>query len=223
MFAVILLVIALSSAWAGVPAMDCPVEEVPEWIEAVRTAGKEKPYLCLAETPEAKPALIEFLRTADSETVGARRVQRALALHVMQRLDGPADVESLRSMNADDLRFLRDSVHARRGRKSPIPAHHEVFSKFDWYAPTPAYRSNRLTDLDRANLKVIDKPPRNTKPAVAAAPAAEAMPGAPAAADKVVPERGCGCSGVAGGLSAGGLALAALWATGRRRDLSRSS
>lgn len=218
MSAVILLVVALSSALAGGQEGSCSVDDVPKWIEAVRTAGEEKAYLCLADVSESKPALIEFLRTADSETVGARRVQRALALHVMQRLDGPADLESLRSINADDRRFLRDSVHARRGRESPIPAHHEVFSKFDWYAPSPAFRSNLLSDVDRANLKVIDKPPRNTAPAETVAPAVDAMPSASVTPVKADAEGGCGCSGVAEGLSASGLALAALWASGRRRD-----
>jgi len=216
----IALLFALSIAQAGGSAGDCPPDEIPEWIEAVRNTGKEAAYLCLAELPEARSALIEFLKTADSETKGARRVQRALALHVMQRLDKPADVASLRSLNADDRRFLRDAVHARRGRQSPIPAHHEVFSKFDWYAPSRGYRSSMLTDLDRANLAVIDKPPRQSSAAPKVASAADAMPAAPAAPDAPTAQteaEGCGCSG-AGAASVGGLGLAVLWTAGRRRS-----
>lgn len=218
MTSAIALAIALSVALANGATADCDPEAVPQWIESVRNGGQEQAYLCLANTPDAKLALIAFLKTADSETKGARRVQRALALHVMQRLDQPADVASLRVLNADDLRFLRDAVQARRGRQSPIPAHHEVFSKFDWYAPSRAFRSSMLTELDRANLTVIDKPPR-----LPAAPsegsAADAMP--TATPDSNPPtdatSSGCACSSLAAAPAAAGLGLALLWTAGRRR------
>ena len=211
------LAVALSVALADPAADACTPEAVPAWIESVRNGGKEQAYLCLADTPDADLALMTFLKTADSETKGARRVQRALALHVMQRLDQPADIAALRMLNADDLRFLRDAVHARRGRQSPIPAHHEVFSKFDWYAPSPSFRSNKLTELDRANLKVIDKPPRTATSTPAEASAADAMPDATPSAPTAEASTGCGCTSLTAAPAAAGLGLALLWTTGRRR------
>ncbi len=173
-------------------ARDCPPNEVSAWIEAVRTAGREEAYLCIAQTPDARNALHTALADTASDAHGRKRIQRALALRVMQELDGPVDIESLRLLNADDLRLLRDAVHARRGRPSPVPVHEAVFSKFDWYQPDPRATNRRLTDQDRVNLQHIDKPPR-----AAPAAAVEEAPGTvePTPAATPAPAASSTCTG----------------------------
>jgi MYXO-CTERM domain-containing protein len=190
----------------------------------VRTKGEEHAYLCLAADEEADTALLQALAAdADTKSGSHRRMQRALAIHVMQRLDQPADVVALRALNAADRRLLRDAVHARRGRKSPVPEHAAVFEKFDWYQPNRRFTNRSLTALDQENLVIIDKPPRAPKPE-ADAPAIEAVPTVPAHSPEAAPaSEGCGCTSVA---AASGwawlLGVGALTARRRGTDPQRS-
>jgi len=128
-------------------------------------------------------------------------MQRALAVHVMQRLDAPVDAVSLRAMNASDRRLLRDAVHARRGRASPVPDHLQVFEKFDWYQPDPRFTNRSLQQVDTENLAVIDRPPRAPRVETPEdAPAAMAIPEAPKAGPRPASTEGaCGCLAVGGG------------------------
>ncbi len=148
------------------------------WIQDVRERGREDAYLCLAAADDARTSLIEAIAAVEEPGSGRqRRLQRALALHVMQRLEEPANPDALRVINASDRRLLRDAVHARRGRASPVADHAAVFEKFDWYHPDPRFTNRSLTALDEANLKAIDRPPREpSTTAAGSAPAIEAMP-----------------------------------------------
>lgn len=214
------LPIAAALSVAAVASADCPPDQAPTWIEQVRTKGAEPAYLCLSATDAALPALRDALPDdgLKEEDGGSRRVQRALALHLMQRLDAPVDGEDVHRLNAADRRFLRDAVQARRGRKSPIPAHHTVFSKFDWYQPDPGYTIQRLTPLDQDNLATIDRPPAPEEPAdpAADAPAADAVV-APTTAQPPA-ETWCGsCSTGPAGTSMWWIAVGMLGLVRRRR------
>lgn len=208
----------LVSTSLAIAAPTCAPIDHAAWIEAVRAKGEEAAYRCLATDDGSSAALLAAIAAdTDSSTGSHRRMQRALAIHVMQRLDAPADVTALRALNASDRRLLRDAVHARRGRASPIPEHHSVFEKFDWYDPNPRFTNRALTPLDQDNLVVIDKPPRAPRAeSPEDAPAREAVPEAARTSPRPASTTGaCGC---ATGLGASGLVwLAGLWAVGSRR------
>lgn len=193
-----------------------PCGSVADDIEAVRTQGREEAYRCLAGADPAGPALVAWLADPPVEGAGAERVQRALALHVLHRLDLPADVPALRLLSAADRRLLRDAVHARRGRRSPSAAHDRVFAQFDWYAPDAGYTNARLTGLDRENLALIDDPPAPAPPVPDTEPAAAAVANAaPPAAAQV--DAWCGCGAGVGGAGSAALVLALAPLLMRRR------
>jgi MYXO-CTERM domain-containing protein len=215
------LLLTLGAAIAA-PGPGCGT--VSESIEVVRSKGREAAYRCLADDDEAGAPLLAWLRRDGVEPPGDRsgeeRVQRALALHVMQRLGAPVDVPALRGVGAADRRLLRDAVHARRGRRSPAPAHERVFSKFDWYQPDDGFSNARLTQLDRENLEIIDAPP---KPVPVPAPEAAEEPASAAVVNEAPPaaaqvESWCGCASGQGTTGAVGLALALVPLVVRRRQ-----
>jgi hypothetical protein len=180
------------------------------WIQAVQKSGREDAYLCLADDDKASASLLGAIAAVEEPGSGQqRRLQRALALHVMQHLDEPASLEALRAVNASDRRLLRDAVHARRGRTSPVAEHAAVFEKFAWYRPDPRFTNRSLTQLDTANLTIIDRPPRaESSTSALNAPAIAAMPrDAGAAPQPANTTGGCACTTTHAPLASGWLAL----------------
>ncbi len=193
------------------PAADPACAETPALLEALRLGANRDAWLCLAQRDEAGPALLQAIGAGGP---GTEHLTRALALWRMQRLDERLGEDEARALSPADRRLLRDAVQARRGRASPAPEHAEIFAWFSWYKPSTSYVPSRLTDLDKENMALIDRPPK--KPA-AAPPAAAAMEEAEPTAPVAVEQGICGgcASGGGGGLGAAGLALAL--AVGRRR------
>ena len=190
----------LVAATLATAAPSCEPADHPAWIEAVRTRGDETSYLCLAADNDSHAPLLAAVEASpDPTAAGHRRIQRALAIHVMQRLDRPVSVDAIRAVNAADRRLLRDAVHARRGRQSPVPEHASVFEKFDWYQPNRRFTNRSLTPLDRDNLQIIDKPPRPEPTRTTDAPALDAVP-APAGDTPRPADTGstCGCAAGSG-------------------------
>lgn len=225
MSALPMLLLTLSSLLTGVAHADECADSLDDYVEEVRLKGREDAYRCLAERADAASHLVAWIDAASDDEKGRERVQRALAIHLVQRLDGALDGAQLHALGAPDLRLLRDAVYARRGRKSPSDDHDRVFRKFDWYEPDPGFTNGRLTEGDRANLALIDDPPNPAKPEPAEEagpePAAAALPqhDVPAPSEQVETWCGCGYGGSAGG--AGLVWLAALGLAVRRRGQAR--
>jgi len=189
---------------AAAAAEDC-AESLQTYIDAIQASGEPGAYQCLIDRDDAGATLLE---QATTETP---RIRRALAVHWIHRLDEPLPHAVARVLAASDRRLMADAVHARHGRKSPVPEHHAVFEQFEWYQTDERYSNRRLTELDRANLDVLNDPPPEPQPE-AEASAADAI--AEVAATPVT-ERGCGaCS--SGGL-AGGWAVLLAGVIGVRR------
>lgn len=126
------------------------------------------------------------------------RTTRCLGLWLLERGDTAWDPSLVRRLSADDRRLLADGVYARRGRRSPSPDHDQIFRQFTWYQPDPRYTDNRLTDIDRANLSLADRPPAAPPPAAApeVQPAAAEPPGCGGC--RTAPASGWGGLGLAG-------------------------
>ena len=86
-------------------------------------------------------------------------ITRALAIHLLHRTGRAFTGAEVWALAPADRRLLRDGIRARRGRASPALNHAQVFSQFSWYEPDEDYTDRRLTDLDRANSSVLDRPP----------------------------------------------------------------
>ena len=71
-------------------------------------------------------------------------------------LDGPLDADTLWIFDAQDLVFLRNAVFARHGRTFKTPEVKAMFQGLGhWYSPDEAYTDERLTEIDKANVALI--------------------------------------------------------------------
>jgi len=158
---------------ALVLAEPCDPAEALVALRDTPDAARES-YLCLAahdgardvlvaalEAPdqEVAPNLTEAQRVAQGPEMARARTTRALTLWLLHHDTVAFDAADVRRLNPADRRLLADGIRARRGRRSPAPAHDAVFSNFSWYQPDPKYTDARLAPLDRANISVADKPP----------------------------------------------------------------
>ena len=134
-------------------------------VAAVRDRGDPEAYRCLWSRDDAGVALVAHLDAGVDD--GEEAVSRALAVHMMERLDAPVEGAWLRRLNGADLRLLQDAIHARAGRPSPVEVHRKVFAQFPWHEPDDRYTDARLSELDRANLELIAHPPPPPPPVVA--------------------------------------------------------
>ena len=70
-------------------------------------------------------------------------------------LDGLLQVADLRQLSGRDLRILRNTIYARRGRPFKSTVLQEHFKRLDWYRPDPSYTDARLTPNDQRNVTLI--------------------------------------------------------------------
>jgi hypothetical protein len=72
-------------------------------------------------------------------------------------LDEVLKVKDLRLLSLRDLRLLRNTIYARRGRPFKSPLLQEHFARMPWYTPDPAYTDERLTKTDKRNVALIQQ------------------------------------------------------------------
>lgn len=175
-------------AFALAVAAECKTADA---IALLPAGGEREDYYCLADAEEGKQLLLAAL--ADENLEGRERLQRALALWLLERTDRPMDPAVVAQLSPADRRLLADGIRARRGRPSPAPAHAQVFEQFAWYTPVANYTDAKLRPIDRENLLVVDPPVRVEPPPEAAAPAPPTVvaPAPPVTAD--TPNL-CGCA-----------------------------
>jgi len=70
-------------------------------------------------------------------------------------LDEVLKVKELRQLSLRDLRLLRNTIFARRGRPFKSELLQEHFTHMPWYTPDPAYTDERLTATDKRNIELI--------------------------------------------------------------------
>lgn len=70
-------------------------------------------------------------------------------------LDKLLTKEQLENLSKRDLRILRNTVYARRGRPFKSALLQNYFFSTDWYQEDPNYSDAKLTDIDRRNIKLI--------------------------------------------------------------------
>ncbi len=70
-------------------------------------------------------------------------------------LDALLNVTQLKDMSKRDLRILRNTVFARRGREFKTDTMRDYFEKKGWYRVDAKYTDQRLTKVDLTNIKLI--------------------------------------------------------------------
>jgi len=70
-------------------------------------------------------------------------------------LDRQLTVEQLKDLSRRDLRLLRNTIYARRGRQFRSDLLRAYFESTDWYKGDSAYSDARLTAVDNRNIKLI--------------------------------------------------------------------
>ncbi len=71
------------------------------------------------------------------------------------KLDSLLTANQLATLSLRDLRMLRNTIYARRGRPFKSVLLQGYFAGMDWYAPDDAYSDAKLTAIDRKNIRMI--------------------------------------------------------------------
>ncbi|MBL8919930.1 MAG: YARHG domain-containing protein [Myxococcaceae bacterium] len=80
-----------------------------------------------------------------------------------KRLDGLLKLSDLDDLSARDLKLLRNTIFARKGRPFETPLVKGHFKTVQWYSPNPKYADAMLSDLDKKNVKLIQSVERALK------------------------------------------------------------
>jgi len=80
-----------------------------------------------------------------------------------RRLDGLLTLKDLEDMSSRDLKLLRNTIFARKGRPFETPLVKGHFKTVQWYAPNPKYSDKLLSDVDKKNVKLIQSLERELK------------------------------------------------------------
>ncbi len=92
------------------------------------------------------------------------------ALEDPTKLDKLLKLSDLDDYSPRDLKLLRNTVFARRGRPFKTPLVQGHFATVTWYKPDPAYKDSRLTEVDKKNVQLILslekklRPPKEEEP-----------------------------------------------------------
>lgn len=71
------------------------------------------------------------------------------------KLDSLLTANQLATLSLRDLRMLRNTIYARRGRPFKSVLLQGYFAGMDWYTPDDAYSDAKLTAIDRKNIRMI--------------------------------------------------------------------
>lgn len=90
--------------------------------------------------------------------VGAEEQRKAEARSPLEdpaALDRLLTLKQLSDLSRRDLRILRNTIYARRGRPFKSAILQQYFSDMDWYDIDSAYSDKKLTETDRRNIKLV--------------------------------------------------------------------
>lgn len=70
-------------------------------------------------------------------------------------LDKLLDLRNLKELSRRDLRILRNTIYARRGRSFSSPIISSYFHQMQWYEPKEQFKGSMLRDVDRKNIRIV--------------------------------------------------------------------
>ncbi|WAS98334.1 YARHG domain-containing protein [Nannocystis punicea] len=71
------------------------------------------------------------------------------------QLDALLSANQLATLSLRDLRMLRNTIYARRGRPFRSVLLQEYFGAMEWYTPDEEYTDAKLTPIDRKNVRLV--------------------------------------------------------------------
>ncbi len=90
-----------------------------------------------------------------SRAMGEFAVDEGHRAQLTTSLDSVLSVTDLRQLSLRDLRILRNTIYARRGRPFKSKVLQQYFEHMPWYKPDKAYTDARLTANDKRNIDLI--------------------------------------------------------------------
>lgn len=76
-------------------------------------------------------------------------------LEDVSRLDQLLSVDDLSTLSKRDLRILRNTIYARRGRAFESKVVRGYFETATWYRPRADYNDGMLTEIDEKNVAIV--------------------------------------------------------------------
>jgi YARHG domain-containing protein len=113
-----------------------PEEEIELSLIAIRLGGVEP-------APSGTPAS------------GTPPAEKRNPLEDPDQLDRLLALDELEVLSRRDLRILRNTVYARRGRPFKSELLQQWFGDMDWYHADDSYTDERLTSIDQKNIRLI--------------------------------------------------------------------
>jgi hypothetical protein len=119
---------------------------------------------CTHHSSPREPSTPDLDRLSPEERIELGLLSRAMGSFasddtsrktVQQSLDEVLSLTDLRELSLRDLRPLRNTLYARRGRPFKSPVLRKHFAHMPWYKEDPAYTDKRLTKNDLRNVKLI--------------------------------------------------------------------
>lgn len=135
------------------------VEKLTAMRDAVRARVKADKKMQPADLIELKLLSIRLGSWAGEEAAPAD----LNPLENPSRLDKLLALKDLDDLSPRDLKLLRNTIFARRGRAFETPTVKGHFATITWYVPDPKYTDARLTAIDKKNVKLIQSLERQLK------------------------------------------------------------
>ena len=102
---------------------------------------------------------LSAIERANADTIALGRMRDlklAVAPGMMYLFQTTALTDSLlRGVSLYELRILRNEVYARHGRRFETPWLRAYFKDATWYTPRPSFTIAELSEIEKANIKVI--------------------------------------------------------------------
>lgn len=101
------------------------------------------------------PAEVQLERRLIARALGEKTEGAMNPLDDLSLLDQPLTADQLKPLSLYELRLLRSTIQARRGRSFKSEPLKNYFGRMEWYKANPAYRDTLLNAADKQNLKLI--------------------------------------------------------------------
>ncbi|HEX2571520.1 MAG TPA: YARHG domain-containing protein [Polyangia bacterium] len=100
-------------------------------------------------------AEVQLERRLIARVLGEKTEGATNPLDDLSLLDQPLTADQVKPLSLYELRLLRGTIYARRGRAFKSEPLKSYFGRMEWYKANPAYRDTLLTAADKQNLKLV--------------------------------------------------------------------
>jgi hypothetical protein len=141
--------------------LDDAVKLNPEHMVAKKERDRIKLELAYQSLAPAAPALPAAQAITPAVTSGKQEETPGIPEHLnkvegyLTPMDRMLQEAELHGKSKAELRVMRNEIYAHHGRTFQAPDLQNYFSQRPWYRQNPSYSDSLLTDVDKANVKII--------------------------------------------------------------------